>query len=65
MAKKIPEPTRQPRERAFLIGVEIRGDEHLLSLKDSLAELGLLAETAGLQVVGRTTQHMEKPNVKT
>ena len=65
MAKKIPELTRQPRERAFLVGVEIRGDEHLLTLKDSLTELGLLADTAGLQVVGQSTQHMEKPNVKT
>ncbi len=65
MSKKMPEPTRRPRERAFLIGVEIRGDDHLLTLKDSLAELGLLAETAGLQVVGQSTQHMEKPNVKT
>jgi GTP-binding protein HflX len=65
MAKKIPELTRQPRERAFLVGVEIRGEEHLLALKDSLTELGLLADTAGLQVVGQTTQHLEKPNVKT
>ncbi len=65
MAKKTPEPTRQPRERAFLIGVEIRGEDHILALKDSLTELGLLAETAGLQVVGQSTQHMEKPNVKT
>ncbi len=65
MAKKIPEPTRQPRERAFLVGVEIRGEDHLLALQDSLTELGLLAETAGLQVVGQSTQHLEKPNVKT
>ncbi|HSB65548.1 MAG TPA: GTPase HflX, partial [Anaerolineales bacterium] len=49
----------------FLVGVEIRGDEHLLALNDSLSELGLLADTAGLQVVGRSTQHLEKPNVKT
>lgn len=65
MAKKIPESTLRPRERTFLVGVEIRGDEHLLTLKDSLTELALLAETAGLQVVGQSTQHMEKPNVKT
>lgn len=65
MVKKNPEPTRQPRERAFLVGVEIRGEEHLLTLNDSLAELGLLADTAGLQVVGKSTQHLEKPNVKT
>lgn len=65
MAKKKPEPTLKPRERAFLVGVEIRGEEHLLTLKDSLTELGLLADTAGLLVVGQSTQHMEKPNVKT
>jgi GTP-binding protein HflX len=65
MAKKIPEYTRQPREKAFLVGVDIRGDKHLLTLDDSLTELGLLAETAGLQVVGKSSQHMDKPNVKT
>jgi GTP-binding protein HflX len=65
MAKKIPESTLRPRERTFLVGVEIRGEEHLLTLHDSLTELALLAETAGLQVVGQSTQHMVKPNVKT
>ena len=65
MAKKIPESTLRPRERTFLVGVEIRGEEHLLTLHDSLTELALLADTAGLQVVGQSTQHMEKPNVKT
>lgn len=65
MAKKIPELTLLPREKSFLVGVEIRGEKHLLRLKDSLAELALLAETAGLQVVGQSTQHMDKPNVKT
>src|SRR4030066_493650 len=65
MAKKIPEKTLRPRERAFLVGVEIRGEEHLLTLQDSLTELALLGETAGLQVVGQSTQHMDRPNVKT
>jgi GTP-binding protein HflX len=65
MAKKTSESTRQPRERAFLVGVEIRGEESLLTLQDSLTELGLLADTAGLQVVGNSTQHMVRPNVKT
>jgi GTP-binding protein HflX len=65
MAKKNPELTLRPRERAFLVGVEIRGEDHLLTLQDSLAELALLGETAGLQVVGQTTQHLDKPNVKT
>jgi GTP-binding protein HflX len=65
MAKKTPELTRKPREKAFLVGVELRGEEHLLSLEDSLTELALLGDTAGLEIVGQSTQHMEKPNVKT
>ncbi|NJD59190.1 MAG: GTPase HflX [Anaerolineae bacterium] len=65
MAKKLPELTKRPREKAFLVGVEIRGEEHLLSLEDSLAELALLGDTAGLQVVGQSTQYPVKPNVKT
>ncbi|OGO13122.1 MAG: GTPase HflX [Chloroflexi bacterium RBG_16_47_49] len=65
MAKKTPENTIRPREKAFLVGVEIRGNEHLLTLEDSLSELTLLGETAGLEIVGQATQHMVKPNVKT
>lgn len=65
MAKKTPEFTLRPREKAFLVGVEIRGEDHLLSIQDSLSELALLGETAGLEIVGQSTQHMEKPNVKT
>jgi GTP-binding protein HflX len=65
MAKKIPEPTERPRERAFLVGIEIRDQENLLSLEDSLAELGLLAETAGLDVVGQATQRLDHPNPQT
>ncbi len=65
MAKKAAEPTRPPRERAFLVGVEIRGEPAALSLDDSLAELALLAETADLEVVGETTQRLDKPNPDT
>jgi GTPase len=65
MAKKTPETTLRPREKAFLVGVEIRGDNHLLTLQDSLTELALLGETAGLEIVGQSTQHLDKPNVKT
>src|SRR4030043_1523900 len=65
MAKKTPETTLRPREKAFLGGVEIRGDNHLLTLQDSLSELALLGETAGLEIVGQSTQHLDKPNVKT
>src|SRR4030043_896946 len=65
MAKKTPETTLRPREKAFLGGVEIRGDNHLLTLQDTLPELALLGETAGLEIVGQSTQHLDKPNVKT
>jgi GTP-binding protein HflX len=65
MAKKLPELTEQPRERAFLVGVEFNGDRELLSLSDSLNELALLAETAGLEVVGQTTQRLPHPNPST
>jgi GTP-binding protein HflX len=65
MAKKIPEPTVPPNERAFLVGVEIRGSENLLSLEESMTELGLLADTAGLDVVGQATQKLDSPYVQT
>jgi len=65
MAKKIPEPTERPRERGFLVGVELHGDENLLTLDDSLAELSLLADTAGLDVIGEATQRLEHPNPQT
>jgi len=65
MAKKTPEPTERPRERAFLVGVEFDGQEDLLSLADSLDELSLLADTAGLDVVGQATQRLNHPNPNT
>ena len=65
MSKKTPQPTTAPRERAFLVGVEIYGQESLLPLDDSLDELALLADTAGLEVVGELTQNLSSPNPKT
>lgn len=62
MAKRIPEPTNPPRERAFLVGVELFQEKSLLTLDDSLSELVLLADTAGLDVVGEMTQKLDKPN---
>ncbi len=62
---KAPQNTRQPKERAFLVGVELAGEPSLLSLEDSLAELALLAETAGLTVVGQITQRLKQPNPQT
>jgi len=65
MPKKIPEPTAAPRERAFLVGAEIFADNKLLTLEDSLAELSLLADTAGLDIVGELTQKMDRANPQT
>jgi len=65
MAKKQPESTQRPVERAFLVGVELHGIPSILSLDDSLAELELLADTAGLEVVGVLTQRLEKPHPDT
>jgi len=65
MSKRTPEPTASPRERTFLVGVELYGQEHLLSLEDSLLELSLLCNTAGLEVVGELTQKLDRPNSET
>ena len=65
MAKKTPETTAYPRERTFLIGVEVRNEPNLLTLEDSLSELSLLADTAGLEVVGITWQRLDHPNPDT
>ena len=65
MAKKTPQPTLAPRERAFLVGVELRDKKQILALDDSLAELALLADTAGVDVVGELTQRLDRPHVVT
>lgn len=57
--------TTDPSERAFLVGVDLRQEEDLLSVEDSLSELALLAETAGLEVVGMITQRLDAPKSKT
>src|SRR4030065_2059493 len=65
MPSKTPEPTISPRERAFLVGVELRQSDGYLALEDSLTELSLLANTAGLDIVGQASQRLESPNPKT
>ena len=62
MAKKNPEPTVHPRERAYLVGIDIFNNQEILGLQDSLTELALLADTAGLDVVGQSTQKLNNPN---
>lgn len=65
MAKKTPEPTIRPNEKAFLVGIEIHGKQGLLSAADSLTELALLADTAGLEVVGQEIQKLDRPHPNT
>ena len=65
MPSKNSEITAPPIEKAFLVGVQIKGVPQLLSIEDSLDELAMLADTAGLEVVGETTQNLVRPNVKT
>ncbi len=65
MPKKQTHPTHAPRQRAFLVGVDLRSSPHLLSLEDSMAELALLADTAGLEVIGETSQRLDTPHAET
>jgi GTPase len=65
MAKKNLQPTNGPRERAFLVGVDLHQQKAFLPLTDSLTELALLSNTSGLEVVGELTQKLDRPHVKT
>jgi GTP-binding protein HflX len=65
MAKKIAEPTRPPKENAFLVGVELHNEKRLLSVEESLSELELLSDTAGLKVVGQMIQRLDTPHPET
>ncbi len=48
------------RERAILVGAAIKGSHPLLGLDDSLDELALLADTAGMMVCGRASQQVPR-----
>ncbi|MCE7938985.1 GTPase HflX [bacterium] len=55
--------TKAPaREPAFLVGVDLHSEPDSWSLASSLDELEALADTAGLAVVGRTTQQLGTPH---
>jgi GTP-binding protein HflX len=57
--------TRDTRtERVFLVGVELKSGEPRAT-RESLDELGELAETAGAEVIGEGTQKVETPNAAT
>jgi len=60
-----PQLTHAPRERAFLVGVELADKKGHLPLEESLAELALLADTAGLIAVGHASQRIRKPDPRT
>jgi len=47
------------------VGVDLRGQKTFLPLEDSLTELALLADTAGLEVTGELTQKLDRPHVGT
>jgi GTP-binding protein HflX len=53
--------TRPPRERALLVGAEFTDGRNRWSAGDSLDELALLCDTAGLDVVARTAQRLKQP----
>jgi GTP-binding protein HflX len=65
MSQKSTFPTRPPKEKAFLVGVELRNRPSEIGLEDSLEELALLSDTAGLEVVGETSQKMDTPHPET
>jgi GTPase len=56
--------TAQPRTRALLVGAEIASVKSPWSAPDSLRELAMLADTAGLEVVGNLFQRIEQPQPK-
>ena len=57
--------TAVPKERAFLVSVEVRHEPGLFTPQDSLLELERLADTAGLVVVGSISQRLNKPDAAT
>jgi GTP-binding protein HflX len=65
MAKNKLINTEQLQQRAILVGVNVSRQEDLLSQDDSMQELELLAQTAGIEVVGQVTQNLTIPNPKT
>lgn len=57
--------TIRPSERALLIGAELKHGRPLLPVEESLDELSRLADTAGLEVVGRVWQRFDQPDPAT
>ena len=53
--------TARQKERALLVGVEIRGRRQPLSLEDSVEELAELTRSAGARVIRTVTQRLNRP----
>ena len=62
MAKKRTSSTGPFRERAILVGVNVRSKGDYWALEDSLAELSELARAAGANPIARFSQSMNKPS---
>ena len=61
-----PINTEAAPEAALMVGVQLRSEtDPRFTLDDSQRELELLAETAGLEVVGEVTQNLPNPNSRT
>ncbi|PJF47080.1 MAG: GTPase HflX [Candidatus Thermofonsia Clade 3 bacterium] len=68
---RIKHETTPEVQKAFLVGVEFKDPAYRaragarLPLESSMEELALLCKTAGLEVVGQTTQTLDAPNPNT
>lgn len=58
-------PTEPPIERAYLVGVELKGKPGAFAIEDSMIELERLADTDGLAVVGQAIQKVDRMNPAT
>ncbi|GAB4506504.1 MAG: GTPase HflX [Anaerolineales bacterium] len=55
----------EPKEQGFLVGAQLKSQRERWDISDCLDELELLANTAGIEVVGRTYQYLEAINPAT
>ncbi len=62
--RRQPVETDPGKERALLVGVEVFTEHSPWNAEDSLDELALLADTAGLEVVGSIYQKLSRPYPK-
>ena len=62
MAKTRTHSTGPAREKAILVGVNVRSKDDYWALDDSLAELSELARAAGANPLSRVTQTLNKPS---